>query len=285
MIDPTMFGDFPKADPVERGCGEREPGGVYAEAGLSPHGRPLEDFLIDPPLPIPDGLDLPNKPQLWQRMMPSGQSVRDEQGQPVYDVLIWVGEEFYPYCPDFLEEVRRYGASRRLNPNLDLELLSRNSHMLLAHPRVINTLWQAQRSPVACAKNVPGHAAPESEAEEDEWAKDTQQVQTASSMLHSGPCLFKVWELLPIEAAQSVIEVSGESPLCLRCIGSTTYSYRPTGESEDGLAPGLFATLPITGFALIQFDDGSVNEKARHKMLAAIEAHGTHAVPFYASER
>ena len=57
--------DFPKADPVPRGCGEREPGGVYAECGLSPRGRPLEEFLFDPPLPIPEGLDLINKPQLW----------------------------------------------------------------------------------------------------------------------------------------------------------------------------------------------------------------------------
>ena len=43
-----MFTDFPKADPVERGCGEREQGGVYAETGLSPYGTPLEYFLIDP---------------------------------------------------------------------------------------------------------------------------------------------------------------------------------------------------------------------------------------------
>jgi hypothetical protein len=94
-----------------------------------------------------------------------------------------------------------------------------------------------------------------------------------------------VWELIPLEAAQSVIEVSGECPLCLRTIGSTTYSYRPTGESEDGLAPGLFAALPITGFALIQFDDGSVNEKAKQKFLAGLEAHGSRALPFYESER
>ncbi len=58
--------DFPKADPVERGCGEREQGGVYAECGLSPYGTPLEYFLIDPPRPLPEGLDIVNKPQLWE---------------------------------------------------------------------------------------------------------------------------------------------------------------------------------------------------------------------------
>ncbi len=54
--------DFPKVIADERGCGDREPGGVYAESGLSRYGRPIEHFLFDPPLPVPDGLDLVNKP-------------------------------------------------------------------------------------------------------------------------------------------------------------------------------------------------------------------------------
>src|SRR5258707_634554 len=90
----TMFDlDFPKADPVPRGCGEREPGGVYAESGLSPRGRPLEEFLFDPPLPIPEGLDLINKPQLWQRALASGETALDDDGLPILDLLIWVGAE------------------------------------------------------------------------------------------------------------------------------------------------------------------------------------------------
>ncbi len=96
--------DFPKADPVPHGCGDREPGGVYAESGLSPRGRPLEEFLIDPPLPIPAGLDLIHKPRTWQRMLPSGEPALDVEGLPIYDLLIWVGQEHYPYVPDFLEE-------------------------------------------------------------------------------------------------------------------------------------------------------------------------------------
>lgn len=36
------------AIPVRRGCGERKQGGIYGECGLSPFGRPLEDFLLDP---------------------------------------------------------------------------------------------------------------------------------------------------------------------------------------------------------------------------------------------
>lgn len=295
MYDP-IFSDFPKADPVERGCGRREPGGVYCECGLSPWGRPLEDFLLDPPLPIPDGLDLVNKPQLWQRMSVSGEPVLDEQGQPVYDVLIWVGQEFYPYCCDYVEESRRYGASRRLNPNLDLSLLSRASRMILTHPKVLNMRWQEQRPPQECGKNIPGHThaiacsgvgeEDEDEQQRAEEADGISERTRAIVLSHTGPCLFKLWELIPQEVAQLVTSVEGnERPLCLREIGSTTYQYRPTGESADGLAPGLFAALPITGFALIQCADGSVNEKAKQKILAGLEAHGNRAVPFYESEQ
>ncbi len=309
--------DFPKADAVPRGCGEREPGGVYAECGLSRRGRPLEEFLIDPPLPIPEGLDLVNKPQLWQRRLASGEPVLDGESLPSYDLLIWVGAEHYEYCPDYIEEVKRYGASRRLNPNLDLSLLSASSRMILAHPRVLNAAWQMQRPPQSCKKEVPGHDSSDVAAE-DEAEGATGRIgeetithplvhlagNNAASLLpvlppetlRTGPCLFKLWELIPREGAQTVIDLLdsevGEQqpdaeplPLCLREIGSTIYQYRPTGESADGLVPGIFAVLPITGIALIRYHDGSVNERAREKIQAGLEARGDHAVPYYESDR
>jgi len=100
-----MF-DFPRAIPEERGCGDREPGGVYVESGLSPYGSPLEHFLFDPPLPLPAGVDLVNKPQLWQRVDPETQEpvLDSETGRPVYDLLIHIGAEHYPYAPDYIEE-------------------------------------------------------------------------------------------------------------------------------------------------------------------------------------
>src|SRR5574337_720798 len=84
-----------------------------------------------------------------------------------------------------------------------------------------------------------------------------------------GPCLFKLWEIIPQEAATEVLELEEDRPFCLRRVGSTIYQYRPTGESAEGLQPGLFAALPITGFALIQYDDGTVNEQAKAKLQQA----------------
>jgi hypothetical protein len=117
-----------------------------------------------------------------------------------------------------------------------------------------------------------------------------------SASPQTGPCLFKLWELIPREAAQTVIDILDSEvgeyppgtellPLCLREIGSTIYQYRPTGESADGLVPGIFATLPITGFALIRYHDGSVNDRAKAKIHAGLEAHGFHALPFYETDR
>jgi hypothetical protein len=238
-------------------------------------------------------------------------------GLPIFDLLILVGAEFYKYCPDYLEEVRRFGASRRLNPNLDLSLLSKSSRMILAHPLVINTVWQQQCPPESCLKEVPGHdtsiimsdhdAVDGTDERERELIAGPLQPDTDNSTKsflplvlpnapRTGPCIFKLWELIPVEAAQTVIEVveseSGKHqagtaalPLCLRQIGSTIYQYHPTGESANALAPGVFAVLPITGFALIRYQDGSVNERAREKIMAGLEAHGSHAIPVYESDR
>ncbi len=297
--------DFPTAIPVPRGCGEREPGGVYIECGLSPYGSPLEDFLIDPPLPPPEGKgkeELANKPQLWARTArtdppdPSTEHVVMNPGteQPIVDLLLWIGAEFYPYVSDFIEEVRRFGASRKLNPNLDLSQLTRWSRMILIHPYALNTLWEEQVRPRTCAKPIPGHALAERGEEGGEhehgWqdegkAPEVASEEEASLDAHTGPCLSKCYELISIEAAQNA-PASGEvAPFCLREIGSTIYSYRPTGESADGLRTGIFAALPITGFALIQMSDGAVNEKAKAKIEEAQQKNGAMALPFYESDK
>ena len=129
--------------------------------------------------------------------------------------------------------------------------------MILAHPRAIDTFWEEQSPPQLCQKHLPRHDA----ISLAELFADPAQK--------TGPCLFKLWDVIPPEAATEVVELEGESPICLRRVGSTIYQYRPTGESAEGLQPGLFAALPITGFALIQYDDGTVNESAKAKLQQA----------------
>jgi hypothetical protein len=289
-----MLFDFPKAIPEPRGCGEREEGGVYAESGLSDRGKPIEHFLFDPPLPLPEGIDLVNKPQLWQRVDPeSGELAQDTlTGKPIYDLLIWIGAEHYPYAPDYIEETRRLGASRRLNPNLDLTVLTRQSRMLLAHPRAILPCWHELIPPEKCrkenlfkTKGLPYHDLAFYEALYRDLLAPGEVLDPTHDDERLGPCIFKLWEMLPEDEALDIFEQPEKLPLCLRQISSTVYEYRPTGEETNCWEPGFVMALPITGIALIQHRDGSVNERAKEKLQAGAEQNGEKALPFYETDK
>jgi hypothetical protein len=113
-----------KAIPVTRGCGTRVRGGLYAESGMSPFGSPVEAFLCDPPL-ILDFARL--------GVIPRGTHLVELKG--VTHVFDWVGSNHYPNVADFVEEVRRFGVSRRLSPQLDFSKLTPESRLFLVHAR------------------------------------------------------------------------------------------------------------------------------------------------------
>jgi hypothetical protein len=328
-----------RATPVPRACGERTPGGLYIESGLGPGGAPLEAFLLDPPLPVPLGLDLVNKPQV----------IADAE-TGVAHLLVWVGAEWYSYLPDYLEETREWGASRKLSPFVDISRLTPSSRLILAHPLALNMAWREQTPPLACFKQIPGHEGAHSDTEEDGgWNEDghegrneeggaagssdpldgrpkwprqsaprspsSPQRREVSRLLTlapqpderpaeqqpgggqalavlererptpidgtgAGPCLFKTYNLMPIEASDGKtprLVVNGHT-YYRREIASTAYLYAPSGEPSNGLIPGVFAALPITGFALIRRADGSVNEQAEAKLQRA-------GLPYYSSEK
>ncbi|MGH2508621.1 MAG: hypothetical protein ACRDHZ_14650, partial [Ktedonobacteraceae bacterium] len=72
----------------------------------------------------------------------------------------------------------------------------------------------------------------------------------------------------------ATLEQADQRPLCLRRIGSTVYQYQPTGEPVTAWSEAFVLALPITGFALIQYADGSINERAKTKLLIGQEAQG-----------
>lgn len=105
---------------IRRGCGFRIPGGLYVCSGLDPDGSPIDEFLIDPPLPY-NGERF-RAPFVFQR---GGRQ----------HLMMWVGAEYYPYCSDFVEEVRRFGVSKRIATNFPIERLTKESLLFLVHPR------------------------------------------------------------------------------------------------------------------------------------------------------
>ena len=267
-VDLSLF----RAIPEQRGCGSREPGGCYVESGIGPYGFPLEHFMIDPPQRLPPGLDLINKPQILPRMRLSGEQEHDETGLPIFDLYMHIGATHYPWAPDYIEETRRLGASRRINPNLDLSLLTRASRMILAHPKAIPQNWSELQPPVRCQKRLERH----------DLAFLTQR---ALDPLHDeqrpGPCLFKLWELIPQDQAEGTSELEGQPPLCLRRSGSTVYQYTPTGEHVSAWEEAFLLALPLTGFSLIQYAGGGVNEQAKQRLLEAQAKVGAMQLPCY----
>src|SRR5512134_804276 len=114
-----------------RGCGKRVAGGIYAECPLSSGGRPIEDFLIEPPVKVD-----PNEIGL----SPIG--VKLIERKDGVHVLDWVGKEGYPNVADFVEEVRHLGLSRRLPKTLDFTKITANSLIVLLHENAWIAGWR-----------------------------------------------------------------------------------------------------------------------------------------------
>jgi hypothetical protein len=143
------------AMPVERGCGTRKEGGVYAECGLSSDGAPIEHFLIDPPVIIEKselGLSdvgvklMPRTSRchicngtgtihLVEGQLPQACSCGGSGELVTWHILDIVGAEHYPNVADWVEETRRFGMSRRLARNLDFSLIDEDSRIFLAHSK------------------------------------------------------------------------------------------------------------------------------------------------------
>lgn len=114
----------------ERGCGQRKKGGVYLTVAEGPGGKPIEHFLIDPPIPVdlqqlgigPRGVHLVQRGNIWH----------------VFDV---VGTKHYPNVADFVEEARLLGISRRAELP-DYSVLTPESKLVLIHQRAFINNWQ-----------------------------------------------------------------------------------------------------------------------------------------------
>lgn len=261
-----------RAIPEPRGCGDREAGGLYVESGAGPWGVPFEEFFLDPPRPLPPGLDLVNKPRIMPREWLTGNLEVDEFGRTISDLFIHIGAKFYPWGPDFLQEARHLGVSRRLPATLNLKLLNRSSRMWLAHSKAIPLNWQELSPPDRCKKVLDRHDLAWYTAHQADYRMDLDRV---------GPCIFKLWDLIPFDQAETVIEQPGGRPLCMRRIGSTLYPYWPTDETISGWAEAFLLATPLTGFSLIQDADGNVNTQAKEKLLEAMSIQGPMHLPMY----
>lgn len=109
-------------------CGQgRILGGWYLECAVSTAGtHPLDHFLVDFPTLVPTNLQInPLGVTLWT------------DPQRVTHVVDVVGEQHYPFVPDFWEEARRMGFSRKVSPTLQVSRLSPASRFLFIHAKAL----------------------------------------------------------------------------------------------------------------------------------------------------
>jgi hypothetical protein len=131
-----------------RGCGYREPGGAYLAVPLGPGGRPIEEFLIDPPIVV-DAATL--------GLSSVGVTLVERDG--ITHVMDIVGREHYPTVIEFIDEAREMGVSRRISSNSEFGRIAHESRLLLLHPHADVANAAEFPSERECPCRIPDHLA------------------------------------------------------------------------------------------------------------------------------
>lgn len=244
-----------------RGCGTRKKGGIYAEVPLSPFGMPLEHFLFDPPVIVNAG-DL--------GITPVGVKLLKRANEDVYDVYDIVGADSYPNVADFVEEVRRFGISRRLTSSLDFSLLTDKSKIILMHSKafIVNPddFHPMDFTPREGNKPAPGcqFPCPKDIGEHNAfWHPESGASWPTKKPVPS--CIGLWWH--DIEQAEEWNKTDAEWD---RTVQRTMPSFTYFGHSRpEGVTPqytlAIFAAFPIGNIAVINDPEGNTHEMAMSK--------------------
>lgn len=225
----------------KRGCGLRKEGGLYACTGFSEHGITVEGFILDPAIPYTDG------PFRGVRMI--------QRPDGIFDMLLWVGKEHYPYVSDFVEEGRRHGFSKRIPingaENNYENITVGSSRMLLVHPNcIINTNYELQQRP------------PEQGVRPAIKRPDPLTMSTCTHNVHyqqeSGlpPCTFANWDLSTDRDSNKID--CGDGTVQISTVSAQYRAFKPVKSSRDYLSKadaGIFLAIPLTHFEYISSGD------------------------------
>jgi hypothetical protein len=241
-----------------RGCGTRTRGGVYIESGLSANGRPLEEFLFDPPLTFEFYADAGAGDPAWFK--PHRSPIVFEHAGAKH-LMFWVGEEHYPDVWDFIEETRVLGASRKVSRTFDFSQLTPSSRMFFVHPNAhvigrCNGDDAVQSLPRCCTER---HS----------------NLRTVAAGLALSDCLSNAL-LLPVTSTggydwKAADDSHGTQGVRTLPCGHA-YSRYTMKDAVLLSQPGIFMWLPITGVAMIKQQDGSVDPIVRDRVQRAAVA-------------
>lgn len=248
---------------VRRGCGTRVAGGIYAELGLAPPGEgvPIQDFLLDPPTPM-DHMEIAKV----------GVTLFERDGAT--HILDWVGEQYYPNVTDFVEEVARFGLSRRLPSTLNFDALTPASRILTIHARAWIVPHSAYR-PRFETKDYPGYYCPKALPEHEEgkspmcigtWWEDVTDGEQVNVEEMTADTLISTGFGPPITAGDMSLDLLHR--LVNRRMPS--FTYQAFGRALDGgempdYRPALFAAWPIGRLGIVRDTAGGKHEDAMRR--------------------
>lgn len=242
---------------VKRGCGLRAAGGIYFETGLSQHGRPVEDFLIDPPIAV----DLKAL-----GISDVGVHLVEHRGRKV--VMDVVGVEHYPNVADFIEEVRRFGVSRRAPVSFPFDELDARTVLLMIHRKAVikNAADYYTRDASidwTCPKRVDGHRS------ELVWREYTAYYDGDDVEPLTETCAGLWWrDLPPMDATDT------KPAKAMRDMPSFRYeAWRRPATIVPEYEYGIFAAFPITNVSIIHTED-------RKRLTKAVDAVAQSPLPY-----
>lgn len=234
-----------------RGCGaSRIAGGAYLVTKLVRGGAPIEHFLIDPAVIVPEEFDLPTR----------GVAIRERpDGSGIFDVYDHVGEDHYPNVWDFVRETARHGLSRHVSKNINFSLLSSRSMIVLAHSRAVDTN----------AHEFYRAVDDEASSYDDNMARLMRNfcpLGKHNYLLTSvregrmgigAPTCAGLW-VQDVKGGEDIFDPAVMPRTVQRTIGDTVYSAR---KRPDGVTPeyqrGFFLRLPLSGIEVVKSKDFS----------------------------
>lgn len=259
--------------PVKRGCGTRVEGGIYAECGLSETGAPLERFLFDPVVPVPADLTIPIQ---GVGTMTNGETTH---------VVDRVGVAFYPNASDFIEEVRRFGLSRRIPKSFDFSRLSEGSRILIVHPRGLVDAWPEFVSGRWLCPNARIDHAPEAlaealrlEAGRDSWRRSNCCAGLQWEAV-TGGVEVTLDEQVPgynyrtgafVENVDALTWRADERLVRVECASFSYHARRAPEGVDPSFGEAFVASFPISNLCVVRAADGSHEEAAARALAAGI---------------
>jgi hypothetical protein len=250
-----MFG----AIPVERGCGTRQEGGVYAECRLSLKELPIEAYLFDPLVKV-DCQKL--------GLTPRSSVLHKVQGTTM--VFDWIGSKFYPNPTDWIEEVRRFGMSQRLELNkeqyatLDIKskLIAVHTVGYYGYPEILDqctNFWSV------CELGYRWDVCPK------EHPRVPLVYTGAYPHVPKARCPGIFWQLaLPPDQKPETMGLGGVVEI--QC---PSFAYKAIWNPglynlvEETWFPGAFIGLPIHRLVVVRDEKGGTHEKKLKKLAGA----------------